>query len=69
MQEHGRLGRRHVAPCGWVGTCGRAWVGVGDNERGVPNFRYELADFFWRFPNEFAMIRTKYRLKIVKVGN
>ena len=39
------------------------------NERGVPNFSYELAEIFWRFPNEFAMIWTRYRLKIVKVGN
>ena len=41
---------------------------VISNERGVPNFSYELAEFFWRFPNVFAMIRTRYRLKIVKVG-
>jgi hypothetical protein len=24
---------------------------------------------FWRFPNEFAMIRMRYRCKIVEVGN
>ena len=39
------------------------------NEHGVLNFGYELAENFWRFPNEFAMIRTRYRLKIVKVRN
>jgi hypothetical protein len=39
------------------------------NERGVPNFSYELAEIFWRFPNEFTIIRTRYRLKIFKVGN
>ena len=32
------------------------------NERGVPNFSYQLAEIFWRFLNEFAMIRTRYRL-------
>ena len=37
--------------------------------RGVPRFSYELAEFFWRFPNEFAMIRMRYRCKIVEVGN
>ena len=42
---------------------------IVSNERGVPNFSYELDKKFWRFPNEFAMIRTRYRLKIVKVGN
>ena len=36
---------------------------------GVPSFSYELAEFFWRFPNEFEMLRTRYRLKIGKVGN
>ena len=40
-----------------------------NNERGVPNFSYELAENFWRFPNEFATIRTRYRLKIVQVRN
>ena len=39
------------------------------NVRGVPRFSYELANFFWRFPNEFAMIRMRYRCKIVEVGN
>ena len=39
------------------------------NVRGVPRFSYELAKFFWRFPNEFAMIRMRYRCKIVEVGN
>ena len=39
------------------------------NEWRVPNFSYEQAEFFWRFPNEFAMIQTRYRIKIVKVGN
>ena len=39
------------------------------NERGVPNFSYKLAEIFWTFPNEFTMIRRRYRLKIVKVRN
>ena len=39
------------------------------NVRGVPSFGYELAKKIWRFPNELAIIRTRYRLKIVKVGN
>ena len=37
--------------------------------RRVLTFSYELAEFFWRFPNEFAMIRMQYRCKIVEVGN
>ena len=43
--------------------------GGHNNVRGVPTFSYELAEFFWRFPNEFAMIRMRYRCKIVEVGN
>ena len=42
---------------------------MGGNVRGVLKFSYELAGFFWRFPNEFAIIRMKYGCKIVKVGN
>jgi hypothetical protein len=39
------------------------------NVRGVLRFSYELAEVFWRFPDEFAMIRMTYRCKIVEVGN
>ena len=39
------------------------------NVRGVPRFSYELADFFWKFPNEFTMIRMRYRCKIIEDGN
>jgi hypothetical protein len=42
---------------------------IQGNVRGVPRFSYELANFFWRFPNEFAMIRMRYQYKIVEVGN
>jgi hypothetical protein len=45
------------------------YIDMGINVRGVPRFIYELAEIFWRFPNEFAMIRTRYRCKIIKVGN
>ena len=30
---------------------------------------YELADIFLRFLNELAMIRMRYRCRIVEVGN
>jgi len=39
------------------------------NEWGVLRFSYELAEFFWRFPNELIMIRMMYWCKIVEVGN
>ena len=39
------------------------------NVRGVPRISYELAKKIWRFPNEFAMIRMRYRCKIVEVRN
>ena len=55
-------------------TCPR-WLlfdRVGHNQpnvQGVPRFSYELAGVFWRFPNEFAMIRMRYQCKIVEVRN
>jgi hypothetical protein len=48
---------------GW--TCKHS----GSNVRGVLRFSYKLAEFFWRFPSEFAMIRMRYRCRIVEVGN
>ena len=39
------------------------------NVQGVPRFSYELSDFFWRFPNEFAVIQMRYQCKSVEVGN
>ena len=46
------------------------WVMWGSgNVRGVPRFSYKVVNFFWRIPNEFIMIRMRYRCKIIKVGN
>ena len=42
---------------------------VGFNVRGVRRFSYELANFFWRYLKEFAIIGMRYQCKIVEVGN
>ena len=39
------------------------------NVWGVLRFSYEIAEFFWRFPNEFVMIGMRYPCKIVEIGN
>ena len=35
----------------------------------VLRFSYELAEIFWRFPNEFVMIWMRCQCKIFKVRN
>ena len=45
------------------------WYELQPNVLGVPRFCYVLAEMFWRFPNEFAMIRMRCRCKIVEVEN
>jgi len=39
------------------------------NQRGVPTFSYELADFFLRFPNELQMFRMRLRMEKKIFGN
>jgi hypothetical protein len=42
---------------------------VWSNERVVPAYSYELAGWFWEFPNEFGKFRKGFRKKMKVSGN